>query len=373
MTLSWWDMPGPCRFVKRVENDLRDRVNTVAALPAGFGKGWFNFFRRRWVEDQQRIDVQRVTSESTLPLDELCGTFTTHPSGTLTIGALARESGFRGRTIGVVLEDKSFMKEWVEFLAVYERECRLIDVLERTVLLLVTDGVSPQLLPSPETYLRVHIYEGYARPYDCYMYSWVLLGAEEKQAWRTELKMALCARLAQWDPRLCEVLSDLDIESILDPGSSIASLPHGKETAGMVEAADADEGWAMGILQRRDGQVVYHSGWVAKDTTSHEFGRRVWEAQVQVIFPLIEQVRRQAIERYGSHFRLPVLVGENEYVNDPYDLEIAMVRRILSRVGGVPRAVLRRLDQAWEFRNALAHIEPLTGQQLEEFEPSIDG
>jgi hypothetical protein len=98
----------------------------------------------------------------------------------------------------------------------------------------------------------------------------------------------------------------------------------------------------------------------------------VWAAQVQVIFPLIEQVRRQAIERYGGRIRLPILVGENEYVNDPYELEIAMVRRIVSRIDGVPRTVLRRLDQAWEFRNALAHLEPLTEQQLQAFEPSLD-
>ena len=369
MALSWWDIPGPCRFVRRVENDLRDRVNVVAALPAGLGREWFDFFRRRWVNDQERIDVLRVSEEATSPLDELCCAFTTHPAGTITVGALTQEEGFRGRTVGVVLNSTEPLQEWMEFLASYERKCRLIDVLDRTVLLLVTDGVSPRFLPSPETHLRVHVYEGYARPHDCYMYVWVLLGAEEKHAWRTELKIALCAHLAQWDPRLCEVLSDLDIRSILQPRSSVVALPVGQDNCAV---ADTDEGWAMGILQRRDGQVVYHSGWGAKDTSSQEFQRRVWAAQIQVVFPLIEQVRRQAIERYSSRFRLPVLVGDDQYVNDPYELEIAMVRRIVSRMGGVPRTVLRQLDLAWEFRNALAHLQPLTDRQLQAFEPSLD-
>lgn len=369
MALSWWDIPGPGHFVKRVENDLRDRVNVVAALPVGLGREWFDFFRRRWADDQNRMDVLRVIA-ATSPLDELCTAFTTRPAGTVTMAELAQEAGFRGRTVGVVLDGAKPVQEWMEFLSAYERECRLIDVLDRTVLLLATDGVSPQLLPSSETHLRVHTYEGYARPHDCYMYAWVLLGAEEKQAWRTELKIALCAQLAQWDPHLCEALSDRDIRSILDPGSSVVALPVAEDANAV---ADADDGWARGILQRCDGQVVYHSGWIARDTASQEFQRRVWAAQVQVIFPLIEQVRRQAIERYGSRFRLPVLVGDGVYVDDPDELEIAMVRRIVSRLDGVPRAVLRRLDQAWEFRNALAHIEPLTGQQLQEFEPSLDG
>lgn len=270
----------------------------------------------------------------------------------------------------MVLDTTKPVQEWMAFLSAYERECRLIDVFDRSVLVVATDGVSPRLLPSPETHLRVHTYDGYARPHDCYMYAWGLLGVEEKQAWRTELKIALCAQLAQWDPHLCEVLSDCNIRSILEPGSSVVALPAAEDA---YAAADADDGWARGILQRRDGQVVYHSGWLAKGTISQEFQQRVWTAQVQVIFPLIEQVRRQAIERYGSRFRLPVLVGDDEYVNDPYELEIAMVRRMVSHLGGVPRAVLRRLDQAWEFRNALAHIEPLTGQQLQAFEPSLDG
>lgn len=369
MTLSWWDIPGPCRFVWRVENNLRDRVNVIAALPVGLGREWFDFFRRRWADDQERMDVLRVGAETTSPLDKLCGAFTTHPIGTMTIGSLVQEAGFRGRTVGVVLDGTEPLQEWIEFLVAYERECRLIDMLDRTVLLLATDGVSPRLLPSPETHLRIHIYEGYARPHDCYMYAWTLLGVEEKQAWRTELKMALCAQLAQWDPRLCEALSDRDIRYILQPMSSVFTLPVGQDVNA---SADPDEGWAMGILQRRDGQVIYHSGWVVRDTTSKEFQRRVWAAQVQVLFPLIEQVRRQAIERYGSRIRLPILLGDGEHVNDPYELEIAMVRRIVSRMSGVPRAVLRRLDQAWEFRNSLAHLQPLTDQQLQEFEPSID-
>jgi len=368
MALSWWDIPGPSHYVKRVKNDLLDRVNVVAALPAKLGREWFDFFRRHWADEQNRMDVLHINA-ATSPLDELCTAFTTCSAGTLTIAELVQDAGFRGRTVGAVLDGTRPIKQWMEFLSAYERECRLIDMLDRTVLLLVTDGVSPRLLPSSETHLRVHAYEGYARPHDCYMYAWVLLGAEEKQAWRTELKIALCAQLAKWDPRLCEVFSDLDIRSILEPGSSVAVLPDAEDANAIV---DPDDGWARGILQRCDGQVVYHSGWIARNITSQEFQRRLWAAQVQVIFPLIEQVRRQAIDRYGKRFRLPVLVGEGVYVDDPYELEIAMVRRIVSRLDGVPRAVKCRLDQAWEFRNALAHIEPLTVQQLQEFEPSLD-
>lgn len=370
MALSWWDIPGPGRFVRRVENDLRDRVNVVAALPAGTGNVWFDFFRRRWADGQERMDVLHVDGDVRPPLDILCEAFTTNPAGTTTLGALVGENAFQGLTVGVLLENADSVRAWADFLVAYERECRLIDPLDRAVLLVATEGAGPQLLPPPETHLRVHVYDGYARPHDCYMYAWVLLGTEEKQAWRTELKMALCAQLAQWDPRLCEELSDRDIGSILRRATSVSALSAGQDAHA---TDDTDQGWALGVLQRRDGETVFHSGWVARDKGSREFERRVWAAQVQVVFPLIEQLRRQAIERYGSRFRMPVQVGDNEFVSDPYELEIAMVRRIVSYLDGVPRGVIRRLDQAYEFRNALAHLEPLTAQQLQTFEPTLEG
>jgi hypothetical protein len=369
MALSWWDIPGPGRFVRRVENDLRDRVNVVAALPAGAGRDWFSFFRRHWADGQESMEVLHVDGDGRAPLDILGEAFTTNPARTTSLGALVGEGAFRGQTVGVLLEDTPSVQAWSDFLVAYERECRLIDPLDRAVLLVATEGAGPQLLPPPETHLRVHVYDGYARPHDCYMYAWVLLGAEEKQAWRTELKMALCAQLAQWDPRLCEELSDRDIGSILRRGTSVGALPAGQDAHA---ADDPDEGWARGVLQRIDGATVFHSGWVAPDTASREFERRVWAAQVQVVFPLIEQLRRQAIDRYGSRFRMPVQVGDNEFVSDPYELEIAMVRQIVSRLSGVPRNVVRRLEQAYDFRNALAHLEPLTAQQLQAFEPTLD-
>lgn len=369
MTLSWWEIPGPSRFVRQVENDLLDRLNVVAALPAGAGRDWFSFFMRHWSDGQNSIEVLHVKGDNRAPLEILSEAFTTNPSWEASIGALVGESSFRGQTIGILIEDVDTVRVWCDFLMVYERESRLIDSLDRAVLLVATEGVRPQALPKAETLLRVHIYDGYARTHDCYMYAWVLLGVEERQAWRTELKMALCAQLAQWDPRLCEELSDRDISSILRRSTSVGSLPTGRDAH---LAHDADYYWASGILQRQSGTAVFHSGWIARDTATREFERRVWAAQVQVVFPLIEQLRLQAIERYGDRFQMPLQVGPSEYVQDAYELEIAMVRRLIDRLGGVPNIVQRRLRQAHEYRNALAHLTPLTAEQIQAFEPTLD-
>jgi len=369
MELSWWDIPGPSRYVRRVESDLRDRVNVVAALPVGFGTDWFCFFRHYWINAQEQIVILPLDGDSRSPLDILSSTFTTNPPGTTTLGALVSDSGFCGHVIGVFLDNRDDVKKWTAFLMMYERECRLMDQWGRTVFLVCTEGFEHSCLPTSETFLRVHSYDGYARPNDCYMYAWALLGGQEKHTWRTELRMALCAQLSQWDPRLCEVLAGRDIAGILRQSTSEGVL---SSVCCDTVVEDQDVGWSKGLLQRIDGVVVWHSGWVVRNKMGNEFDRRIWTAQVQVMFPLIEQLRHQAIERFESQFRMPVLVGDNMRVDDPYDLEISMVRRIVSRLPGVPSVVLRRMEQAYTFRNALAHLQPLTAQELQNFEAVLE-
>ena len=370
MTLAWWEIPGPNRFVRRVENTLLDRLNVVAALPEGLGDDWFNFFRRRWRLQQEHMDIIRVSDDQQSPLENLSEAFTTNTYGASSIHALVGEPEFCGRTVGILVDGCGSWQKWKEFITAYERECRLVEIMDRTVLLIVTDAVNPARLPAPETHLRIHIYDGYAQPQDCYMYAWVLLGAGAKQTWRTELKISLCAQLAQWDPKLCERLSDCDLCEILQRESYTDLFSSAKDS---MDAADLDEAWTRGVLQRRDNTVVYHSGWLAMDLDSGEFFRRIWAAQIQVIFPLIEQFRYQVVDMYRNLIYLPVRNYYNdEQINDPCELEIAMLRSILKSKSDVPRAVYRKLDQAYEFRNALAHLTPLTSTQIQEFELSLE-
>ena len=361
MALSWWDIPGPSRYVQRIEKDLNDRVNVVAALPEGYGQDWLKYFRWRRIDTQEHLEVLRMPDDNTSPLDVLCTTFTTSPLKTLTIGALIKNENFLGRTLGIYLDKSGQVKDWMDFSSAYELECRRVSQMDRTVLLITTNGICPEQLPAQETNLRVHLYDGYARPKDCYMYAWALLKGVEKQSWRTELKIALSSQLSWWDPYLCEKLSGMDLASILRPESMLNNckreMSHSSEDG-------LDEGWAKGILQRYENEVVYHSGWLAGNALSDELDRRLWTAQVQVIFPLIEHVRRKTIEKYKKRLRCEI--------DDPYELEIKEVRYHLSKIEDVPKSILRQVDHAYDFRNALAHLKSLTIEQILGFEPFLD-
>ena len=369
MSLSWWDIPGPSRYVQRVENSLYERLNVVAALPDGYGKKWFTYFQKRWRNKQEQMDVISVTNNNNSPISVLCETLTASPLKKMTIKALARESGFKGRTLGIYIDRSGPVKEWMDFLESYELECRSTSPLDRTVFLIVTEGVAPKRLPKEETNRRVYLYDGFALPRDCHMYSWVLIGSYDKQTWRTELKMALIAQLAQWDPYLCEYLSDRDLKTILHKESLNSYDMRDKMNPSQ---GDLDDGWASGILQRCNGEVVYHSKWLAEYTSTNEYEQRIWAAQLQVIFPLIEQIRRKAIEKYRD--RLTSLSREKDgvIVNEPYDLEIKEIRRLISYAENVPKAFVTRIEQAYKFRNTLAHLDLLTDDDLQQFEPILE-
>lgn len=368
MSMEWWDLPGPSRFVQRVENNLKDKVNVVAAFPQGLGRDWFGYFQRRWRFNQNRIEVLYPEDSASAPLDFLCELFTNNREGTTTIGALIQESAFHDLTVGIFLQDRKDIAAWRDFLALYERECRLVDELDRTVFLVVTDGVLQHDLPSAEMLLRILAYDGYARPHDCYMYAWTLLGDDgRRHSWLKEMKLSLCAQLAQWDHRLCEQLSMQELGGVLNKESIADALP---DVVCTDVNKDPDAGWAMGVLQNLDNEIVYHSGWEARDVSSKEYVRRIWTAQIQVVFPLIEQVRREALSKYRHLIHFPVRVGDVD-VNDPYELEIAMVASILRCKREIPRRTIRKLEKAWEFRNALAHLEPLSAGQLLEFDQML--
>ena len=81
MGLSWWDIPGPVRFVRKVENDLLNGINVLAALPNGLGIDWFKYFHQRWRENQRCMDTLDDGVGCGSPLDVLSRAFTTNPVG----------------------------------------------------------------------------------------------------------------------------------------------------------------------------------------------------------------------------------------------------------------------------------------------------
>jgi hypothetical protein len=102
-----------------------------------------------------------------------------------------------------------------------------------------------------------------------------------------------------------------------------------------------------------------HSALLALDDPAAELPRRLWEAQVGVLFAVVEQGRRAVLERIGPTIDLPVQTPFGE-IHDPRDLEIGQLDWQITW-GCIATDAATRLQVRWlkTIRDALAHLEPV--------------
>ena len=105
------------------------------------------------------------------------------------------------------------------------------------------------------------------------------------------------------------------------------------------------------------------------DISEKQIAERMWEAQIKVVFPIIEKQRSIIVERYrkGIEALLPITGAYGEMFYDAEDVEIGVLSHLVS---------LRRLAVAFEdgkmiaklrnARNTLAHIKPMAQAEIDE-------
>ncbi|NLM83540.1 MAG: hypothetical protein GX189_02390 [Clostridiales bacterium] len=109
-----------------------------------------------------------------------------------------------------------------------------------------------------------------------------------------------------------------------------------------------------------------------------EIERRIWSAQVQTLFPIIEMERIEIIKRNFAAIKKAleqeVIVQYNEEITNPYDVELGTLCHLMSKRGSdghyllyIPDEALRdRIRFLHECRNLLAHAECCSPYQVAE-------
>lgn len=102
--------------------------------------------------------------------------------------------------------------------------------------------------------------------------------------------------------------------------------------------------------------------------TKEEVDRNVWEAQIRVIFPVIESYRGYFVKRYYEKIqkRLPISNSNGERILDPDELEIGTLL-FMAAEGDllISKKEHDRLHQFREARNTLAHMKRMGEQEVE--------
>jgi hypothetical protein len=164
------------------------------------------------------------------------------------------------------------------------------------------------------------------------------------------IKAAVAVEVGAWDLWLTERLLDLPMREALRPDLCPSRW------------VDLDDEGADQRLDSWGGEAIRHAAWLARHDIS-SLTKRVWRGQLGILFPWIEERRREVIARHR-----PLLRATEKTMPEVEMLDWGPIAIQLGNgAKGCPKAV----QSARIIRNELAHGRPVSGamisQCLDEF------
>ena len=206
--------------------------------------------------------------------------------------------------------------------------------VEHGVILLMIDGATEL----KSKHMSLFKYSEYVSDYDCMMLCLTIISSA---ACTKTQKMYICevaGNIAGNRADHAGLLAAKELELIKDPYSSAAE--------------------------------VFAENGIACDNLPSLVKKSVWEAQIKLVFPKLENFRADMIQKHGAKLQryLPIRNSYNEIIERVSDLEIGQLFHICKEYrteGIVNDKEFERLKRMRDARNTLAHSEPLSYSQLD--------
>lgn len=248
--------------------------------------------------------------------------------------------------------DKGQASKWLKFCQGYKGSS-----VEEGLFVL---EVHEQLTPIDARSIQTIVFEACVHEYDLQLFNSFVLDEQGTYSdlWKKYIS-TLAASLCKTDAEVSELylrLTDFQSEDPLVGIKRIADLSDFVRRGENPKSTNVLSVWRNGNLA--------------------ELSRRVWEAQLQVLFPIIEMHRVQTIKLLEDSLRQCVqdrsVYQFNEIITDPYDLEFGTLEFLMAKLDEnsfrylyVPDEAMRsRIHFLRECRNCLAHTDCCTVDQI---------
>ncbi len=354
--MNLWLLPGPARFLRRVERSLREGVSVVVRFPGSKLAG----FREQvlaLLHGSLQCTVFRPES-ARLPFDCLRDRFVPQLStewGPRPLD-LCDQHEFQGRLIwvdGLDALDPDDWSNWKQFLVDYAQASRSVREFERTLFVVVLAGSPPADPPERDVTLTTHDWRDVVDEMDLLFLSYERLGQRDLSPTMHSLLATAVARVATWDLETAERLLDEQHDVILDPVPMLRSVARDKGWT-----TDTPVGWGVGTAS---GNGSRNAVLAALDHPPREIRRRVWSAQASVMLPAIDRFRLEIIREHYA--QLATYLESEGNAIDPLDLDIGGLTGMIHRPG-FDDSVQRRVRRLNGWRNDLAHLNLLSGSAV---------
>lgn len=368
MWMNWWSLPGPDRFLDWLFEDFREGRSVVGVLPVTVPEGFRDELARRVSEEgfcwrevrwrdpgpggsQSPIEILFRELEIPGPMDR--------PS----VRKLLRAPHPGRLVVWVGGLDAQQADRWLALASEYASEAGSAGG-DPPRLCISCTGVRDRELPRPAVLLAVRRYAAAVGPLDTLLLTSRLLeDADQGSSTLRALRSAIATELAGTDPSLAYRLVSEPLACLLDPKRLLlerASELGWARTRGGTEERSEDR------LENWNGRSRLHSSAVALDGNPGELSRRIWRAQVQVLFPVLEELRVGIVEELRGRIPLPFFSGDRE-IKDLQELELAQLRDQGRKIRVSPK-LQDVLDNAAAVRNQIAHLAVVSEGLLRKLE-----
>jgi hypothetical protein len=204
--------------------------------------------------------------------------------------------------------------------------------------------------PAQDVRLSVHNMFGILNSLDVHIYASENLNQKGRSSLEVRLIIALVTAIALWDLGLAETLLNADIDKILNPAELLEELSQGHNWA--YDNADFLR-WHLGTKNVFDHQVCIHSALVDRRELEH----RIWQAQVGVLLPYVEEQRQRIIEELRNYLEVPFKTEFGQLITERQDLEIGHIYSQIQSNYRIDILTREKVEYLRDIRNQLAHLE----------------
>jgi hypothetical protein len=254
---------------------------------------------------------------------------------------------------------------WKEFFSDYGQACQHFPVGRRTVFCVPLSGTlaTPAMFRDP--LWSQYLWRGVVSSLDMLLFTSSMLQERSITPLQKRVAISVIAKLALWDPEICERLVMAELEEMLNPMRILREVASERKWGPELYGTNLLS-WEKGMKDQVDRRWMTHSSILAFETSHKEVNRRIWNAEMSVLLPMVEEGRQNIIETYGENLQIPWQANKHKAIYDLYDLEINHIKNQIHRhVATLDVATQRLVHELTEIRNCLSHLKTISMEMLE--------
>ncbi len=383
---NWWQTPSLARFIGEIIEDLWNGqivlLFTPKKVPSDFIQELKSKCRSRDMSAFETLDFEQNSSN---PLEVIYDHFSLGDVETFVpknINAVFEHIPASLSTV-IVFRNLRFEEAkkdvFVEFMNQLSHYYRTTENDTHKLLVLIENG---QLFPddfSPEPNVEMKVFSQLANPLTQHNGLCYYLNFKNGNV-MSELFEQIIISLARFDLELTEKL--VQSTSILDEYEVILNnyasergwMDIGYVPASQLLTNQKWQRWSEGIIDFDGEGVIYHSAYLQIHGLKDQVKRRIWEAMVRTILPVIEEARNVLVSSEKLDFKPEAhIINRDSYIKKRSDFEIGQLHYCIQkryiRVNCFDQnnrtRVLKLIELCKEIRNDIAHLDIPQKRDLE--------